>query len=50
MRDLVKHDALLWLVGFRALIGAFRSLLFHSVTCSLGNPVNYAILFSQVDS
>ena len=29
MRDLIKHDALLWLVVFStALIGAFRSLLF----------------------
>ena len=37
-----KHDALLWLVAFlTALIGAFRSLLFHSVICSLGGPLSH---------
>ena len=42
MRDLIKHDALLWLVGFSAaLIGAFRSSLFHSVICSLGGPLSH---------
>ena len=42
MRDLIKYDALLWLVVFStALIGAFRSLLFHSVICSLGGPLSH---------
>ena len=43
MRDLIKHDALLWLVVFflTALIGAFRSLLFHTVICSLGGPLSH---------
>ena len=40
MRDVIKHDALLSLVVFTtALIGAFRSWLFHSVICSLGGPL-----------
>ena len=40
MRDLIKHDALLSLVVFTtALIGTFRSWLFHSVICSLGGPL-----------
>ena len=42
MRDVIKHDALLSLVVFTtALIGAFRSLLFHSVICSLGGPLSH---------
>ena len=43
MRDLIKHDALLGLVGFQltALIGAFRSSLFHSVICSVGGPLSH---------
>ena len=42
MRDLLKHDALLRLVVFStALIGAFRSLLFHLVICSLGGPLSH---------
>ena len=40
MRDPIKHDALLRSVVFStALVGAFRSLLFHSVICSRGSPV-----------
>ena len=40
MRDLIKHDALLcWFSA--ALIGAFRSSLFHSVICSLGGPLSH---------
>ena len=47
MRDLIKHDALLWMVVLllfffsTALIGAFRSLLFTSVICSLGGPLSH---------
>ena len=43
MRDVIKHDALLSLVVFTtALIGAFRSWLFHSVICSLGGPLSHS--------
>ena len=39
---IIKHDALLWLVVLsKALIGAFRSSLFHSVICSLGGPPSH---------
>ena len=45
MRDLIKRDALLWLVVFStAFIGAFRSLLFSEVICSLGGPMSHGSL------
>ena len=45
MRDLLKHDALLWLVVFStALIGAFRSLLFTQWFAPLAVRCHTALL------
>ena len=42
MRDLIKHDALLWLVVFQQLwLVHFDPFLFHSVICSLGGPLSH---------
>ena len=43
MRDLVKHALCSAVVGWfsTALIGAFRSSLFHSVICSLGGLLSH---------
>ena len=46
MRDLKKHDALLWLVVFQQLwLVHFDPFLFHSVICSLGGPLSHGSPF-----
>ena len=46
MRDLKKHDALLWLVVFQQLwLVHFGPFLFHSVICSLGGPLSHGSPF-----